>query len=249
MQDTIAILIVEDDVVNAYDLKAQLENYGYHIVGLCHTYEDAMLAIAQQEFDLLLTDINLGDGVDVKSGLDVITGLKLIKDCPVIVLSAYSDKDTITKASKLNPAAYLVKPYSGNSVFAAIHLAIENFSLKKNGLTDLNQENTLDHFFTKQGQKLIKVFWNKILHIQSNRNYISITTSDLKYKILIRSSINNFMQNMIPENLRENFVRINRAEVISLSIVNKIEIDTVITSIGNFELSNEDIIKKIQNIL
>ena len=104
MEQLIKILIVEDEALIAQTIKMQLEDFGYNIVKICYNYIDALEAIAETTYDVLLTDINLGDGIDIKSGIQIAGQVKQINSCPIIFLTAFSDKDTIKKAAILAPS-------------------------------------------------------------------------------------------------------------------------------------------------
>jgi DNA-binding NarL/FixJ family response regulator len=131
MENEIDILIVEDEALIAQKIKMQLEDFGYNIVAVCYNYGSAEKAINETLFDVLITDINLGDGLEIKSGIQLAKALKQIKDCPVIFLTAFSDKDTIKKAAALSPSAYLVKPVNTANLYATVQLAVENFGTHK----------------------------------------------------------------------------------------------------------------------
>ena len=237
MENEIAILIVEDEALIAQNIKLQLEDFGYTISAVCYNYNAAVRAITEKAYDVLITDINLGNGIDEKSGLQIAQLVKQSKNCPIIFLTAFGDKDTIKKAAALSPSAYLVKPINAASLFAAVQLAVENFSNKVESL----EENTKlpDYLFVKQGSKLIKVFWKDVYHLEAIKNYVKIKTTLHTSVFLVRGSLQQVMQVMIPLALQNRFVKINRAEAIEKTSITKVDKDNVETAYGKFKLSNE----------
>ena len=157
MDNRISILVVEDEALIAQKIKMQLEDFGYSIAAVCYNYEPAEKAVAENTFDVLITDINLGDGIDIKSGLQIAKQVKQLKDCPIIFITAFSDIDTIKKATSLAPSAYLVKPVNAANLFAAVQLAVDNFINKSK---PVEEKMAVEYFFVNVGKKYVKVFCN-----------------------------------------------------------------------------------------
>lgn len=63
MESEISILIIEDEALIAQNIKMQLESFGYSIAGVCYKFNAALKAIEEVDYDLVITDINLGDGM------------------------------------------------------------------------------------------------------------------------------------------------------------------------------------------
>ena len=236
MNNEIQILIVEDEALIAQNIKMQLEDFGYQIIDVCYNYNAALKAVTEKKFDLLITDINLGNGTDEKSGLQLVTQLQKIKNCPVIFLTAFSDKDTITKATNLKPSAYLIKPCNANNLYAAVQLAVNNFANNIEAQNEYKPRN-LEYFFVKQGSKLLKIFWNDVYHLEAIKNYVKISTNHIKTGVLLRGSLQSILKTMVPSQFADNYIQINRAEVIKKDIIIKINNSTVTTAIGDFNLT------------
>lgn len=237
MDDDIKILIVEDEALIAQKIKMQLEDFGYHIAAVCYDYASAEKAIYETLFDVLITDINLGYGIEIKSGIQIAQQLKQLKDCPVIFLTAFSDKDTIKKATALSPSAYLVKPVNGANLFATVQLAVDNFINKQ--LPQTEKEETPEYFFVKQGTKYVKIFWNDVYHLQAIKNYVKIATAEQSSGVLVSGSLQNVLQNMMPQAYKNSFIKTNRAEAIAKSIILKVGDGFVETSYGNFTTTKD----------
>jgi two-component system, LytTR family, response regulator LytT len=238
MENEIDILLVEDEALIAENIKMHLEDFGYHITKVCYNYTTALQAITENSFDVLITDINLGDGIDKKSGIQLAQQLQQIKSCPIIFLTAFSDKDTIKKATALSPSAYLVKPVNAPNLYAAVQLAVENFS--KHTSAELDEKADVpDYFFIKQGNNLIKLFWKDIYHMEALKNYVKIKTPDYNTGVLFRGSLQQVLQNMLPAAFKGNFVKISRSEAITKNSITKVGKGFIETTYGQFKISSD----------
>ncbi len=118
------ILLIEDEFIIAKDLKTQLGKNNFAQVTIAKDYDTALSLYTSNNFDLIISDINLNTN---KDGIDIITEFSKIKKVPVVYLTAYSDKDVITRAEKTMPFAYILKPYNNNQLKVTINLAILNY--------------------------------------------------------------------------------------------------------------------------
>lgn len=240
MENNIDILVIEDEALIAETIRMQLEDFGYHICNVCYKYETAVQAIEKADYDLVITDINLGYGINEKSGLDLMNQMKRVKKCPFIFLTAFSDRDTLKKATSLYPSAYLVKPVNGANLFAAIQLAVENFQHTRAAAYDMpEQEPVPDYFFVKSGTRLIKVFWKDVYCLESLKNYVRIKSAEHHADLLVRASLQQFLHTNVPDIFRKSFIRINRSTAIARHIILKINEDSVETRFGVFEKTSD----------
>ncbi len=115
------ILIVEDEVAIACDIAFNLESNGYTIVGMVHSTEDALEVLKNHEVDLVMLDINLGQG---PSGIDLAAVIDQKYRIPFIYLTSYVDDDTLTRAAETFPASYLVKPFKDDDLAPAVKMAL-----------------------------------------------------------------------------------------------------------------------------
>ena len=114
------ILIVEDEVIIAMDIKLKLEDYGYRVLGIVSDGEDAVKLAAELRPDLVLMDIILNGNID---GIDAAKNI-LALEIPVLYLTSHSDKATILRA-KENPASgYLVKPFEPTKLYNTIEITL-----------------------------------------------------------------------------------------------------------------------------
>jgi DNA-binding NarL/FixJ family response regulator len=77
-------------------------------------------AILGREVDLVLTDIGLPDG----SGLDFIRTLKAVRECKVLVVTAFGDRDTVVAALRAGADGYLLKDSTPETILDGIHVTL-----------------------------------------------------------------------------------------------------------------------------
>ncbi len=131
------ILVVEDEFILATDLSDTLESEGYEVVHVADNGQDALDFYGENEVDLVLCDINIKGDWD---GIETVERLIAVKAVPIIYLTALSDKETLERAKKTFPAAYIPKPYDIMSLRMAIEMAINNFAMKVQPLKILRDE-------------------------------------------------------------------------------------------------------------
>ena len=122
------IILVEDDFIEAMDIKRTLESFGYEVPYVAHRGNDTIIKAIEIRPDLILVDIILkGD----KNGIDVASELKdsLI---PIIYLTAHSEDSTVQKAKLTGPYGYIIKPYDSSELKYAIELALYKSKMEKN---------------------------------------------------------------------------------------------------------------------
>jgi response regulator NasT len=130
---SLRVLIVEDDTMVGAALRGQLESLGHAVIGQAADASQALQIFRDQKPDLVLLDIRL-DGSD---GIQVATQLLAERRCPMIVVTAFSDRELIQRASAAGVYGYLIKPVSTESLAAQIEVAVRRF----NEQTKLLQEN------------------------------------------------------------------------------------------------------------
>jgi PAS domain S-box-containing protein len=115
------VLIVDDEVVVAEDIRRQLRCLGYHVVGVVSSGGDAIRLAAEHLPDLVLMDIKLKGSMD---GIEAARTIQFHHDIPVIYLTAFADDETLERARNTLPLAYLIKPFVSSDLRAAVELAL-----------------------------------------------------------------------------------------------------------------------------
>jgi PAS domain S-box-containing protein len=115
------VLIVDDEVVVAEDIRRQLRSLGYTVVGVASSGADAIRLGGEHRPDLVLMDIKLKGSMD---GIEAARSIHERFDIPVIYLTAFSDDETLERARHTLPLAYLIKPFVSTDLRAAVELAL-----------------------------------------------------------------------------------------------------------------------------
>jgi len=114
------ILLVEDESIEAMDIKRTLESFGYQVPYVASSGQEAIDKAAQLKPDIILMDIILKGDID---GIEAISKIKEL-DIPCIYLTAHSEESTIERAKLTEPAGYIIKPYDPTELKYAIELAV-----------------------------------------------------------------------------------------------------------------------------
>ncbi|QMW04177.1 sigma 54-interacting response regulator [Spirosoma foliorum] len=114
-----SILIVEDQFIEANDLRLMLQKAGYRVTGIARSVPNALELIGQEKPDVVLLDIFLKGPL---TGIDLAKQLK--EDAiPFIYLSANSTEDVLTAAKATQPDGFLVKPFREKDVLVTLEVA------------------------------------------------------------------------------------------------------------------------------
>jgi two-component system, NtrC family, response regulator HydG len=130
------ILIVEDQFIEANNIRLILKEAGYAVLPLAASVSQALNVLQQESADLVLLDILL-EGE--QSGIDLAKILKG-RGLPFVYLSANSDKSTLEKAKATEPYGFLVKPLRKKDVLIMLEVALYLHQQKvviKGSLVDL----------------------------------------------------------------------------------------------------------------
>ena len=122
------ILIVEDDILVATDIKLMLQSTGYIITGIANNASKAFDMFMQEIPDLILCDINLRTK---RTGIDFVSKSRKIAEIPVVYITAYSDEKTLTQAVSTSPVSYLIKPFTKIQLQTSVKFALQKSNVKK----------------------------------------------------------------------------------------------------------------------
>ncbi len=205
---SLKILIVEDEVVIAEDMKMMLENIGYEVSGVAYTYNDAIEILKGGVPDISLIDINLGSK---KDGIELADFINKNYFIPFIYATSNIDPRTLENAKQTNPCGYLLKPFAQDDLFTSIEIAIDNFQ-KRNTFGSVLKE----FLFVKEKNTFVKVKTNDILWLKSDGNYTELHTAGKNY--VVRGVVKNLL-----DNLDQRFLRVHKSYVVNIEKVDVIE--------------------------
>jgi DNA-binding LytR/AlgR family response regulator len=208
--------VIEDELVIARTILGTLEELGYSHCGPAINYTEALDLLENEKPDLVLLDIQLAGR---KDGFDVAEKINETYRIPFIFLTANSDVETIDRAKKVKPHAYIVKPFTKEELYAAIEIAFSNFTgnqIEPKSENSASSQNR-NFMFVKDGYVFRKIFFDELLYLESEANYVLLHLTSKK-RIMVRSTINDFMEQLDPER----FIRVHRRFSINISFIENI---------------------------
>ena len=122
------ILVVEDEVIIAMEIKDRLNHLGYTVPAIVPSGEEAIRKVAEVNPDLVLMDIMLEGKMD---GVETAEKIRVKFDLPVIFLSAYSDNATLDRAKITEPFGYILKPFDERELHTTIEIALYRHQMEK----------------------------------------------------------------------------------------------------------------------
>ena len=127
------ILIVEDDISSAKQLIQLLKSEKYSC-DIAYGYEEALVALDENSYSLILLDWNLGDG----DGLSLLKNQReLGVDIPILMLSGNSEINDRVLVLDNGADDYLCKPYSNIELLARMRALLRRESSQKNSIINI----------------------------------------------------------------------------------------------------------------
>jgi response regulator NasT len=118
------VLIAEDEALIRLDLREMLVEEGYDVVGEAGDGETAVQLTEDLKPDLVILDIKMPI-MDGLAAAEKIAGSRL---APVVILTAFSQRDLVERARAAGAMAYLVKPFQKSDLVPAIEVALSRYS-------------------------------------------------------------------------------------------------------------------------
>jgi PAS domain S-box-containing protein len=126
--EPLSILIVEDERIVAEDLKETLKNFGYHVVAIAVSGEMAIEKVDELHPEFILMDIHLAGTMN---GIEAAEKILKHHDIPLIFLTAFADKELVSRAKLAGPYGYILKPYDEQELRISIEIALYKHTLEK----------------------------------------------------------------------------------------------------------------------
>jgi AmiR/NasT family two-component response regulator len=114
------VVIAEDEALIRLDLKEMLEEAGYEVVGEAADGQQAIDLTEAFRPDLVILDVKM-PGLD---GISAAEQIVAAATAPVIMLTAFSQRELVERAAEAGAMAYLVKPFGKSDLVPAIEVAI-----------------------------------------------------------------------------------------------------------------------------
>ncbi len=197
-------IIVDDeplalDILQDYISKVTI----LKLAGRCETAVEALQIMQDQDIQLLFLDINMPD-------ISGIQFLRSLKNKPAVILTT-AFREYAIEGFDLEVLDYLLKPIEFDRFLKAVNKANDYIRQR-------NTSNPSDHdfLFVRADYKLVKIKFDDILYVEAVKDYIKIRTG--KTQVLTLMSMSS-IEEKLPE---ENFIRVHRSYIISLSGITSI---------------------------
>lgn len=118
------VLVAEDEALIRLDLKEMLEEEGYDVCGEAGDGESAARLAEELRPDLVILDVKM----PVLDGIAAAERIAAARIAPVIILTAFSQRDLVERARAAGAMAYLVKPFQKKDLLPAIEMAMSRYA-------------------------------------------------------------------------------------------------------------------------
>jgi response regulator NasT len=117
------VVIAEDEALIRLDLKEMLEEDGYDVVGEAGDGESAVRLTMEHGPDLVILDVKM----PILDGISAAERIAAERVAPVVILTAFSQRELVERAREAGAMAYLVKPFTKADLVPAIEMAVSRF--------------------------------------------------------------------------------------------------------------------------
>ncbi|HVU61163.1 MAG TPA: response regulator, partial [Mycobacteriales bacterium] len=114
------VLIAEDEALIRLDLKEMLEEEGYVVVGEAGDGQQAVDLASQVEPDVVILDVKM----PVLDGISAAERIVADQIAPVVMLTAFSQRELVERAAEAGAMAYVVKPFGKADLLPAIEVSV-----------------------------------------------------------------------------------------------------------------------------
>ncbi|MFI0406971.1 ANTAR domain-containing response regulator [Actinomadura sp. 3N508] len=118
------MVIAEDEALIRLDLKEMLQEDGYEVVGEAGDGETAVRLAGELKPDLVILDVKM----PVLDGISAAERISAERIAPVVILTAFSQRELVQRATDAGAMAYLVKPFSKTDLAPAIEMAVSRYT-------------------------------------------------------------------------------------------------------------------------
>ncbi|PLY07534.1 MAG: hypothetical protein C0625_04990 [Arcobacter sp.] len=157
-----SVLIVEDEIVVSMELESYIESLGLEVVGTATNAKDAYFLAINNKPLIILMDIRIKGEMD---GIDVSSKILNEINTSIIYITAFCDEETVERAIKTNPSAYLIKPFNKKELYASLKMALFNYERNKENINTKKGDLVLDDEFSFDTQDLQLIYEGEYLHL------------------------------------------------------------------------------------
>lgn len=212
------ILIVEDEMITAMDLKQTLEKRGHTIQAICKTYNETMSSLQSRTPDIVLIDIKLK--LSTLDGIKIAEKIKEQSNIPIIYLTSQTNYETFERAKSTEPVAFLFKPFRQQEVAFQIELAYNHYKVNQSAGPDPITAESVFLPYLKGHQKIQK---KQILFIKAEGAYTNIFVKGEKKPLLFTMNIG-YISQFFPS---PDFYRLSRSYLINIQHISRFDSENI----------------------
>jgi DNA-binding LytR/AlgR family response regulator len=197
------------------------------LAGTCNNAFQAMMVLQQKKVDLLFLDIQMPK----------LSGTSLVKTLqhPPKVIFTTAFKEYAIDAFEVDAVDYLLKPVSFERFLKAVNKVIHNTGIIEE---EPVVQNTAGFLYFRADRKMVKIFLDEILYVESLKDYVKIHRATDR-PLIVKQSIST-LEAMLPQN---GFVRIHRSFIVAVSKItaytnHDVEVGKIELPIGRLYSSN-----------
>lgn len=233
MNNTVKILVVEDEMLVGAKISMQLTSMGYEVTGILPRGEEVLNHVTENKPDIILLDIQLKGEMD---GIQTAAQVEQHFQIPVIYITANGDDATFNRAKGTRPTAFISKPFKRLDVQRAIELTISRMAGRETETVALtgDQEQPFilnDRIFVREKERIVKIMIADILYIEADRNYSRIYTTGREYMLSMTLKT---IEDKLPGQV---FTRVHRSWLVNLQQVEAVGEDFVVIANRQIPLS------------
>lgn len=118
------VVVAEDESLIRLDLAEMLREEGYEVVGEASDGQGAVDLTSELKPDLVIMDIKMPG----RDGIDAASEIAAARLAPVVILTAFGQRELVEKARDAGAMAYLVKPFTKTDLIPAVEVAASRFA-------------------------------------------------------------------------------------------------------------------------
>jgi len=192
------IIIIEDEVIIAENLRRIVTKLGYDVVAIANSYSEGIEVVNTYQPDLYLIDINLNEGKD--NGIKLAEIINKVSNKPIIYITSNADAKTVNDAKLTKPVGYIVKPFNKQTIYSTLEIVF------------FNRSNFIDGINVRRKGDLVKVPFKDISHINANSVYVDIYTT--KEILIHRITLIELLKTLPP-----NFIQVHRSYIVNIDYI------------------------------
>ena len=216
--ETVRILIVEDELIVAEDIRNHLSLLGYNVIGIAGSFDEAERIVSTRMPHIAIIDIKISGE---KDGIELAEHLRYRYHLAILFFTSHSEKETIERVKNVHPDGFLLKPFNKKDLYTAVEIAMSNF-LQRNdvdqieGLQDsISLINNI--LFIKEEYAFIKIHYKDIKWIQAFGNYLILHCIGERHTV--RSTFRDMLDKLPPDQ----FMQVHRSFAVNLGQIRQIK--------------------------